>query len=60
MKSNLQFRLESPEEQLFHEYFTPAAKDHEGQWMTAAAIFQDMKYNCSTYTNKLYSIVVHL
>jgi len=43
MKSNLQFRLESPEEQLFHEFFTPATSDQEGQWMTAAAIFQEMK-----------------
>ena len=43
MKSNLQFRLELPEEQLFHEYFTPATSDQEGQRMTAAAIFQEMK-----------------
>ena len=43
MKSNLQFRLESPEEQLFHEFFIPATSDQEGQWMTAAAIFQEMK-----------------
>ena len=43
MKSNLQFRLESPEEQFFHEFFTPATSDQEGQWMTAAAIFQEMK-----------------
>ncbi len=43
MKSNLQFRLELPEEQLFHEFFIPATSDQEGQWMTAAAIFQEMK-----------------
>ena len=43
MKSNQQFRLESPEEQIFYEYFAPATSDQDGQWMTAAAMFQDMK-----------------
>lgn len=43
MKSNQEFRMESPEELLFLEYFAPATSEQEGEWMTAAAIFQQLK-----------------
>ena len=43
MKSNLQFRLELPKEQLFHEFFHSCHQRSGGQRMTVAAIFQEMK-----------------
>ena len=43
MRHNRQFQLKSPAEQYFFELFTPAQTLDEGQWMTAAAIFQRMK-----------------
>ena len=43
MRHNRQFQLKSPAEQYFFELFAPAQTPDEGQWMTAAAIFQRMK-----------------
>ena len=41
MRHNRQFQLKSPAEQYFGELFAVAAEDDpEGQWLTAAAIFQ--------------------
>ena len=43
MESNRQFQLRSPEEIFFNECFKPAESEAEGEWMTAAAIFQRVK-----------------
>ena len=44
MSHNRQFQLKSPAEQYFGELFTVAAEDDpQGQWLTAAAIFQHMR-----------------
>lgn len=43
MDHNRRFRLRSPAEQYFHEYFQVAATVEEGQWLTAAAILGRIK-----------------
>ena len=40
MQQNRRFQLLPPAEQYFFELFQPADNEREGEWMTAAAIFQ--------------------
>lgn len=43
MEHNEQYEQHSPAEQLFHECFAPAATEADGLWMTAAAIFSELR-----------------
>jgi len=43
MQNNLNFQYRTPAEQLFMEYFQPAANEQEGRYMTAAAIYAELR-----------------
>ena len=43
MESNRQFSVKTAAEQFFYDYFEPATKESEGQWMSATAIFEHLK-----------------
>ncbi len=43
MESNKEFQVEMPLEQCFHECFSPALDEEEGEYMSAAAIFKVLK-----------------
>ena len=43
MTHNRQFETKTPAEQYFQELFEPAANATEGQWMTTAAIFNELR-----------------
>ena len=48
MRYNRQFQLLSPAEQYFHERYRAASTDEDGQWLTAAAIFNRIKKGAGT------------
>ncbi len=43
MQNNEHFRQKSPAEMYFHDYFTPAEKETEGEYLTTTAIFDRIK-----------------
>ena len=43
MESNQRFQMRSPEEMLFHDYFTVPEREDEGEFMSTTEIFQRLK-----------------
>lgn len=43
MQNNRQFQVKTPAEQFFHELYEPVADEKRGEWLTAAAMLQQIR-----------------
>lgn len=68
LESNRQFQLLTPAEQYFNDLFEPANSEHDGQYLTASAIFAhikkvaggDLRLNSLNHFGRTLSMIPHL